>query len=69
MDKKVYITASSIVCALGEDKKSSISKLHSISNLNYKEYLKNNFEEINYYRIKEKFNSKREKFFKVLEKL
>ena len=38
---KVYITGSSIVCALGNNKNESIKKLKTINETNYKE--KNNY--------------------------
>ena len=65
---KVFITGSSIICALGNNKKESINKLKNINNKNYKEYLKENFEDINYYKIKQNFKTQKEKFFSILEK-
>ena len=66
---KVFITGSSIICALGNNKKESINKLKNINNKNYKEYLKENFEDINYYKIKQNFKTQKEKFFSILEKI
>ncbi len=60
---RVFITGSSLICALGNDKKSSIDKFHTINDENYKEYLKENFEDINFYRIKKEFKSQKEKFY------
>ncbi len=60
---RVFITGSSLICALGNDKKSSIEKLFTINNENYKEYLKDNFEDINFYRIKKEFKNQNEKFY------
>ncbi len=63
----VYITGSSIVCSLGNDKKSSIEKLASINNDNYRDFLDETFEDISYYKIKQKYSSKKEKFFTTLK--
>ncbi|WP_353817117.1 hypothetical protein, partial [Acinetobacter baumannii] len=63
----VYITGSSIVCSLGNDKKSSMEKLASINNDNYRDFLDETFEDISYYKIKQKYSSKKEKFFTTLK--
>lgn len=63
---KVFITGSSIACALGDDKQSSIKKFKSIDETNYKEYLSSNFKDINYYKIKREFSSQKEKIFTLL---
>lgn len=60
---RVFITGSSLICALGDDKKSSIEKFQTINNSNYKEYLKDNFKDISFYRINKEFKSQKEKFY------
>lgn len=65
----VYITGSSIICALGENKDESISKMATINDDNYKKYLEENFEELNYYRIKKGYSSRQEKFYAVLKEV
>jgi 3-oxoacyl-[acyl-carrier-protein] synthase-1 len=37
---KVYITGSSIICALGNNKEESIKKIEQINDTNYSNYLK-----------------------------
>ena len=59
---KVYITGSSIICALGNNKEESIKKIEQINDSNYSTYLKENFEDTKYYRIKKDFDSHKEKF-------
>ena len=66
---KVYVTGSSIISALGNNKDEAIQKIKEINNSNYSEYLKSNYEDINYYRIKEKYTSQKEKFYSILEKV
>lgn len=66
---KVYITGSSIICALGNDKQSATKRIESINDNNYFGYLKDNFEDINYYRIKKSFSSHKEKFFSILKEI
>lgn len=60
---RVFITGSSLICALGDNKKSSINKFYTINDKNYEEYLKNNFNDIKFYNIKKKFSSQKEKFY------
>ncbi|MFA6760718.1 MAG: beta-ketoacyl synthase N-terminal-like domain-containing protein [Sulfuricurvum sp.] len=64
---KVYITASSISCALGCDKQSSIEKFLSINEQNYKEYLEDCFLDAPYYKIPQEFKDQSDKFFSTLE--
>ena len=45
---KVYITGSSIISALGNNKEDAIKKIETINDNNYSDYLKNNFEDIKY---------------------
>lgn len=66
---KVYITGSSIISALGNNKNDSLKKIQEINDNNYSEYLKDNFEEIKYYRIKKNFQSKEEKFYSILKEV
>ncbi|WP_428026886.1 beta-ketoacyl synthase N-terminal-like domain-containing protein [Arcobacter sp.] len=66
---KVYITGTSIISALGNNKKDSVQKIQDIDDNNYYEYLKNNFEELKYYRIKKTFKSNKEKFYSILEEV
>lgn len=66
---KVYITGSSIICALGNNKEESIKKIEQINDTNYSNYLKENYEDIKYYRIKKSFNSHKEKFYSILEEV
>jgi 3-oxoacyl-[acyl-carrier-protein] synthase-1 len=66
---KVYITGSSIISALGNNKNDSVKKIKEITDDNYSEYLKNNFEELKYYRIKKNFTSNEEKFYSILEEV
>lgn len=66
---KVYITGSSIISALGNNKEESVKRIKQINNNNYSDYLKNNFEEINYYRIKKSFDSHKEKFYSILKEV
>lgn len=60
---RVFITGSSIICALGDTKKDSIKKFQSINEQNYKTYLRENFENINFYRIKKEFKTQKERFY------
>ncbi|WP_419777328.1 beta-ketoacyl synthase N-terminal-like domain-containing protein [Malaciobacter marinus] len=66
---KVYITGSSIISALGNNKNDSVKKIQEITNDNYLEYLKDNFQELKYYQIKKNFVSKEEKFYSILEEV
>jgi 3-oxoacyl-[acyl-carrier-protein] synthase II len=66
---KVYITGSSIISALGNNKEDAIKKIETINDNNYSDYLKNNFEDIKYYRIKKKFASHKDKFYSILEEV
>lgn len=63
---KAFITGSSIICALGNNKKESIDRLQTISNKTYKEYLKNNFRDFDYYGIEKDFTSQKDKFYSLL---
>lgn len=65
----VYITGSSIISALGNNKEEAIKKIEQINDNNYSDYLKNNYEDIKYYRIKKTFNSHKEKFYSILEEV
>ncbi|MFA7082956.1 MAG: beta-ketoacyl synthase N-terminal-like domain-containing protein [Arcobacteraceae bacterium] len=67
MKKRVFITGSSIICALGNHKETSVEKIKQINNENYPHYLKENFEKINFYRIKKFFTTQEEKFYWVLK--
>jgi len=60
---RVFITGSSLICALGNNKQEAINKFQTINEKNYKEYLQNNFKNINYYRIKKIFKDEKEKFY------
>ncbi|WP_419678074.1 beta-ketoacyl synthase N-terminal-like domain-containing protein [Aliarcobacter lanthieri] len=60
---KVFITGSSLICALGNNKMEAINNFQIIDEKNYKEYLKNNFEDINYYKIKKEFKDEEDKFY------
>jgi len=60
---RVFITGSSLICALGNNKQEAINKFQTINEKNYKEYLQNNFKNINYYRIKKNFKDEKEKFY------
>ncbi|WP_375724334.1 beta-ketoacyl synthase [Arcobacter sp. KX21116] len=66
---KVYITGSSIISALGNNKKDSVEKIQEITDDNYFEYLKDNFQELKYYQIKKNFVSNEEKFYSILEEV
>lgn len=66
---KVYITGSSIISALGNNKKDSVKKIQEITDDNYFEYLKDNFQELKYYQIKKNFVSNEEKFYSILEEV
>lgn len=66
---KVYITGSSIISALGNNKNDSVKKIQEITNDNYLEYLKDNFQELKYYQIKKNFVSKEEKFYSILKEV
>lgn len=67
--KKVYITGSSIISALGNNKEEAVKKIEEINDNNYSDYLKNNYEDIKYYRIKKTFSSQKEKFYSILEEV
>lgn len=67
--KKVYITGSSIISALGNNKNEAVKKIEEINDNNYSEYLKNNYEDIKYFRIKKEFKSHKEKFYSILEEV
>ncbi|CAM3498212.1 beta-ketoacyl synthase N-terminal-like domain-containing protein [Arcobacter aquimarinus] len=66
---KVYITGNSIISALGNNKQEAIENIKTINDNNYSEYLKNNYEDIKYFRIKKNFNSHKEKFYSILEEV
>jgi len=66
---KVYFTGSSIISALGNDKQEAVKNIETINDSNYSEYLKNNYEDIKYFRIKKNFNSHKEKFYSILEEV
>ena len=66
---KVYITGSSIISALGNNKDDSVKKIQEITDDNYFEYLKDNFQELKYYQIKKNFVSNEEKFYSILEEV
>ncbi|MAD41085.1 MAG: beta-ketoacyl synthase [Arcobacter sp.] len=65
--QKVYITGSSLISALGNDKKEAINKIKQIDNSNYENYLKENFSNINFYRINQKFSSFEDKFLSIIK--
>lgn len=64
---KVYLTGSSLKSALGDNKFDAIKKLKTINNSNYKQYLKSNFEEHKFYKIKEDFPTYEEKFYSTIK--
>lgn len=64
---KVYITGSSIISALGNCKSEAVNKIKELDNENYFKYLKENFQDINYYRIKKEFDSQNEKFYSIIK--
>uniref|UniRef100_UPI00404814AF beta-ketoacyl synthase N-terminal-like domain-containing protein n=1 Tax=Aliarcobacter sp. TaxID=2321116 RepID=UPI00404814AF len=66
---KVYITGSSIISALGNDKQEAVKNIETINDSNYSDYLKNNYEDIKYFRIKKSFDSHKEKFYSILEEV
>lgn len=67
--QKVYIIGSSLISALGNNKLESIKKIQEIEDKNYQLYLKESFEEINFYKIKQRFNNQHEKFYSVIKKI
>lgn len=67
MNNSVYVTGSSIVCALGGNKDDAVAKMATINDDNYVNYLEENFEDIKYYRIKKEYLSRQEKFYAILK--
>ena len=66
--QKVYITGSSIICALGDGKKEAIDHIKKIAKeADYRAYLQDSFQERNFYSIQKKFPTKREKFYSTIE--
>ena len=65
--QKVYITGSSIISALGNNKKEAIEKIKQIDNTNYSDFLKDTYEDIKFYSIKQKFESYTNKFYSIIE--
>ena len=66
---KTFITGSSIICALGNNKFECIKTFENINDETYKDYLHNNFEGLNYYRIKRNFDSQKDKFYSLLSQV
>ena len=65
--KKVYITGSSLICALGNDKFQSIQTATQIENKNYKKIFQDNHDGFNFFKIKQTFSSEKEKFYTILQ--
>ncbi len=65
--KKVYITGSSLICALGNDKFQSIQTATQIENKNYKNFFQDNHDGFNFFKIKQTFSSEKEKFYTILQ--
>ncbi|MDH1975931.1 beta-ketoacyl synthase N-terminal-like domain-containing protein [Aliarcobacter butzleri] len=66
---KTFITGASIICALGNNKFECIKTFENINDETYKDYLYNNFEGLNYYRIKRNFDSQKDKFYSLLSQV
>ena len=67
MMKQVYITGSSLICALGDDKFQSIQTAKKIDNSNYKEFFQDNYDGFNFFKIDQTFKNEKEKFYSILE--
>jgi len=65
--KQVYITGSSLICALGNDKFQSIQTAKQIHNNNYKNFFQDNHDGFNFFKIKQVFKNEKEKFYTLLE--
>jgi len=67
--QKVYITGTSLISALGNDKKAAVENVKKMtSDEKYHFFLKKIFQEKNFYSIEKNFKTKSEKFFSVIEK-
>ncbi len=64
--KKAYITGSSIICALGNNKLESINKIKNLSDDNYKEYRNKVFKTKNFYFI-DNLEDKQTRFFRIIK--
>ena len=65
--KQVYITGSSLICALGNDKFQSIQTATKINNTNYKDFFQDNHDGFNFFKINQTFENEKEKFYTILE--
>jgi 3-oxoacyl-[acyl-carrier-protein] synthase-1 len=65
--KQVYITGSSLICALGNNKFQSIQTAKKINNDNYKEFFQDNHEGFNFFKINQTFKNEKEKFYTILK--
>ena len=65
--KQVYITGSSLICALGNDKFQSIKKAKEINDINYKELFQDKFDNFSFFKIQQTFQNRQEKFYSILE--
>jgi len=63
--KHVYITGSSLTCALGNDKSSSVSKALSLDSDNYQSLTK--VQKTGYFKITQSFSSEEEKFYSSIK--
>jgi 3-oxoacyl-[acyl-carrier-protein] synthase-1 len=65
--KQVYITGSSLICALGNDKFQSIQTAKKIDTTNYKDFFQDNHDGFNFFKINQTFKNEKEKFYTLLE--
>lgn len=64
--KQVYITGSSLICTLGNDKFQSIKNAQKINNSNYKDFCQDNHDGYTFFKINQTFQNEKEKFYTLL---
>jgi len=65
--KNVYITGSSLICALGNNKSQSIQTAKKINNENYRDFFKDKHEGFSFFKIDQTFENQKEKFYTILQ--
>jgi len=65
--KNVYITGSSLICALGNNKLQSIKTAKEINDINYKEFFQDTFDDFSFFKIQQTFYDTKKKFYSILE--
>ncbi|MBU3014474.1 beta-ketoacyl synthase [Poseidonibacter lekithochrous] len=69
MKKESYIIGKALYTSLGNTKEKITEEIYKLSQDNYLSFLENKFKEKAFYKIEERFDSEKEKFFKILKEV